>query len=47
MEALKKELMQVIRKYFPAADNEYDMTLEQQGTRMIFKANVPVHQEVR
>jgi cell division topological specificity factor len=45
MEALKKELMQVIKKYFPASENDYDVKLEQQGSRMIMVANVPVHEK--
>lgn len=44
MEDLKAELMEVIGKYFPASENEYDVKLEQQGSRMIFVANLPVNQ---
>jgi cell division topological specificity factor len=47
MESLKRELMQVIKKYFPASENDYDVKLEQQGSRMIMVANVPVQPEVR
>ena len=36
MEDLKKELLQVIGKYFP------DVNVEQQGDRMVFVANLPV-----
>ena len=42
MEELKSELLQVIEKYFPAEENEYDVKLEQQGNRMVFVANLPV-----
>ncbi len=45
MEDLKKELLQVISKYFPAQENEYDVKLEQQGNRMVFVANLPVDQK--
>ncbi|MCA9835829.1 MAG: cell division topological specificity factor MinE [Trueperaceae bacterium] len=43
MEELKSELLQVISKYFPATENDYDVKLEQQGSRMIFVANLPVN----
>jgi cell division topological specificity factor len=42
MEELKTELLSVIRKYFPAAESEYDVRLEQQGDRMVFVANLPM-----
>ena len=42
MEDLKAELMDVIGKYFPAEDSEYDVKLEQQGDRMVFVANLPM-----
>lgn len=42
MEDLKSELMDVIGKYFPAEDSEYDVSLEQQGDRMVLVANLPV-----
>jgi cell division topological specificity factor len=42
MEALKTELLEVIQKYFPANESDYDVKLEQQGDRMIFVANLPV-----
>lgn len=42
MEDLKAELMDVIGKYFPAEDSEYDVSLEQQGDRMVLVANLPV-----
>ena len=46
MEDLKTELLGVVRKYFPTDENDYDVKLEQQGDRMVFVANLPVHQEV-
>ena len=42
MEELKHELLQVISKYFPAEESEYDVTVEQQGDRMVFVANLPM-----
>lgn len=42
MEELKTELLEVIQKYFPANESDYDVKLEQQGDRMIFVANLPV-----
>lgn len=42
MEELKAELMDVIGKYFPAEESEYDVKLEQQGDRMVLVANLPV-----
>ncbi|CAN5747620.1 cell division topological specificity factor MinE [soil metagenome] len=46
MEELKTELLEVIGKYFPSEKNDYDVTLEQQGDRMVFVANLPVRPEV-
>lgn len=45
MEELKAELMEVIGKYFPAKNSEYDVKLEQQGDRMVFVANLPMGKE--
>ncbi len=42
LESLKAELLAVISKYFPAAESEYDVKLEQHGDRMVFVANLPV-----
>lgn len=42
MEDLKGELLEVIGRYFPAEDSEYDVKLEQQGDRMVFVANLPM-----
>lgn len=42
MEDLKAELLDVIGKYFPAEESEYDVKLEQQGDRMVLVANLPV-----
>lgn len=42
MEDLKAELMEVIGKYFPSEESEYDVKLEQQGDRMVMIANVPL-----
>lgn len=45
MEALKSELLKVIKKYFPALESDYDVRLEQHGSRMVFEANLPRHKE--
>ena len=45
MEELKTELLDVIQKYFPTSENDYDVKLEQQGDRMVFVANLPVDAE--
>ncbi len=42
VEELKKELLSVIRKYFPAGETDYDVRVEQQGERMILIANLPM-----
>ncbi len=42
VEQLKKELLGVIKKYFPAGESDYDVRVEQQGERMILIANLPV-----
>jgi cell division topological specificity factor len=44
MEELKGELLQVISKYFPAEEDDYDVKVEQHGDRMVFVANLPVRQ---
>lgn len=42
MEELKNELLEVIGRYFPASENDYDVKVEQQGDRMVFVAHLPV-----
>lgn len=42
MEDLKHELLEVISKYFPAEEADYDVKVEQQGDRMVFVANLPM-----
>lgn len=42
MEDLKNELLEVIGRYFPAEETDYDVKVEQQGDRMVFVANLPV-----
>lgn len=42
MEDLKHELLEVISKYFPAEESDYDVKVEQQGDRMVFVANLPM-----
>lgn len=45
MEELKSELFKVISKYFPATEKDYDVKLEQQGSRMVFVANLPMNKK--
>ena len=43
VEELKRELLTVIKKYFPAdEEGEFDVKVEQQGERMVLIANLPV-----
>ena len=42
MEELKNELLEVIGRYFPSDETEYDVKVEQQGDRMVFVANLPL-----
>ena len=42
MEELKNELLEVIGRYFPSNETEYDVKVEQQGDRMVFVANLPL-----
>lgn len=43
VEELKKELLMVIKKYFPAEEeSDFDVKVEQQGDRMVLVANLPV-----
>ena len=44
MEELKKELLSVIQKYFPAEEEDYSVKVEQHGDRMVLVANLPVSQ---
>lgn len=44
MDELKEELLQVIRKYFPADEEGYDVKLDQQGDRVVLVANLPAKQ---
>lgn len=42
LEELKAELMAVIAKYFPGEeDNQLDVSLQQEGERMVLTANLP------
>jgi cell division topological specificity factor len=43
MEDLKNELLEVISRYFPAEQTDYDVRVEQQGDRMVFVANLPLN----
>lgn len=42
MEDLKAELLEVIGKYFPADESDYDVELENTGDRMVMTASVPL-----
>lgn len=42
MEELRHELLEVISKYFPAEESDYDVKVEQHGDRMVFVANLPM-----
>jgi cell division topological specificity factor len=42
IEDLKSELLEVIGRYFPASQADYDVKVEQQGDRMVFVANLPL-----
>ena len=44
MEELKKELLTVIQKYFPADEADYSVKVEQQGDRVVLVANLPLNQ---
>jgi cell division topological specificity factor len=44
MEELQEELIEVIKKYFPLEDTDYDVTLERRDDHLVFIANVPVQQ---
>lgn len=44
MEELRDELLQVIGKYFPAEEHEYEVKFEQHGDRMVMVANLPGQQ---
>ncbi|MFA5595054.1 MAG: cell division topological specificity factor MinE [Trueperaceae bacterium] len=43
MEELKRELLTVIQKYFPAEEEDYSVKVEQHGDRMVLVANLPVN----
>ena len=47
MDELKRELLEVVSKYFPSDENNYDVSLEQQGDRMVLVANLPAKGEAR
>ena len=47
MDELKHELLQVISKYFPSDETNYDVSLEQQGDRMVLVANLPAKGEAK
>lgn len=42
MEELQEELIEVIKKYFPLENTDYEVTLERRDDHLVFIANVPV-----
>lgn len=42
MDSLKRELVTVIKKYFPADGADLDVKVEQQGDRVVLVANMPM-----
>lgn len=42
MEELKAELLEVIGKYFPADESDYEVELQNTGDRMVMTASVPL-----
>jgi cell division topological specificity factor len=42
VEELKKDLLQVLQKYFPTEDREMEIEFEQRGERMVLIADIPV-----
>jgi cell division topological specificity factor len=44
LDELKNELLQVISKYFPGDETNMDVSLQQEGERMVLRANLPAKQ---
>lgn len=42
LEALKQDLLEVIRRYFPAQEEGVSVVLEERGDRMILVADIPL-----
>ena len=42
VEALKRDLLKVLQKYFPTEDREMEIAFEQRGERMVLIADIPV-----
>lgn len=42
VEALKKDLLVVLQKYFPTEDRDMEIEFEQRGERMVLIADIPV-----
>lgn len=42
VEDLKRELLDVIHKYFPSVDEHNGVDLQQHGDHMVFTANLPL-----
>lgn len=42
VEELKRDLLEVLQKYFPTEDREVEIEFEQRGERMVLIADIPV-----
>ncbi len=42
VEELKRDLLEVLQKYFPTEDREVDIEFEQRGERMVLIADIPI-----
>jgi len=42
VEALKRDLLDVLKKYFPTEDGEVELSFEQRGERVVLVADIPV-----
>lgn len=42
VDALKADLVKVLRTYFPGGQDELEVSLEQRGERVVLVANLPV-----
>lgn len=42
LEALKQDLLEVLRRYFPAQEEGVSVALEERGGRMVLVADIPL-----
>lgn len=42
VDALRKELLQVIQRYFPSRDSDLHLDVEQRGDTVVLSANIPL-----